>query len=75
MRLRVLSPLSQSRRSTHSKKILLLGWVRSIAVVCDVYVVLIAPRLYRLVSYDNMTAIEEITKMEIDLTPAVSLFP
>jgi hypothetical protein len=75
MRLRVLSPLSQPRRSTHSKKILLLGWVRSIAVVCDVYDAPIAPRLYRLVSYDNMTAIEEITKMEIDLTPAVSLFP
>jgi HD-GYP domain-containing protein (c-di-GMP phosphodiesterase class II) len=34
-----------------------------ITVVCDVYDALVSPRPYRLVSYDNRTAIEEITKM------------
>ncbi len=34
-----------------------------ITVVCDVYDALISPRPYRPVSYDNRTAIEEITKM------------
>ena len=34
-----------------------------IIVVCDVYDALISPRPYRPVSYDNRTAIEEITKM------------
>jgi HD-GYP domain-containing protein (c-di-GMP phosphodiesterase class II) len=34
-----------------------------IIVVCDVYDALISPRPYRPVSYDNRTALEEITKM------------
>jgi HD-GYP domain-containing protein (c-di-GMP phosphodiesterase class II) len=34
-----------------------------ITVVCDVYDALISPRSYRRVSYDNRTAIEEITEM------------
>jgi HD-GYP domain-containing protein (c-di-GMP phosphodiesterase class II) len=34
-----------------------------ITVVCDVYDALISPRSYRRVSYDNRTAIEEITTM------------
>ena len=34
-----------------------------IIVVCDVYDALISPRPYRSVSYDNRTALEEITKM------------
>ncbi|HUO76590.1 MAG TPA: HD domain-containing phosphohydrolase [Thermodesulfovibrionales bacterium] len=34
-----------------------------IIVVCDVYDALISPRPYRPVSYDNRTAIEELTKM------------
>ena len=34
-----------------------------IIVVCDVYDALISPRPYRAVSYDNRTALEEITNM------------
>lgn len=34
-----------------------------IIVVCDVYDALISPRPYRAASYDNRTALEEITKM------------
>jgi HD-GYP domain-containing protein (c-di-GMP phosphodiesterase class II) len=34
-----------------------------IIVVCDVYDALISPRPYRSASYDNRTALEEITKM------------
>jgi HD-GYP domain-containing protein (c-di-GMP phosphodiesterase class II) len=34
-----------------------------IIVVCDVYDALISPRPYRPVSYDNRTALEEITRM------------
>jgi HD-GYP domain-containing protein (c-di-GMP phosphodiesterase class II) len=35
----------------------------AITVVCDVYDALISPRSYRRVSYDNRTALEEITTM------------
>ncbi len=34
-----------------------------IIVVCDIYDALVSPRPYRPVSYDNRTALEEITKM------------
>jgi HD-GYP domain-containing protein (c-di-GMP phosphodiesterase class II) len=34
-----------------------------IVVACDVYDALISPRPYRRVSYDNRTALEEITEM------------
>lgn len=34
-----------------------------IIVACDVYGALVSPRPYRPVSYDNRTALEEITKM------------
>jgi HD-GYP domain-containing protein (c-di-GMP phosphodiesterase class II) len=37
--------------------------VVEIIVVCDVYDALVSPRPYRAESYDNRTALEEITKM------------
>lgn len=45
-------------RGIHSKDPL-----TEIIIVCDIYDALISPRPYRPVSYDNRTAIEEITKL------------
>lgn len=49
--------------SGKSRGIQLTDRMVEIIVVCDVYDALISPRPYRSASYDNRTAIEEITKM------------
>lgn len=40
-----------------------LGLLVEIVVVCDIYDALISPRPYRPVSYDNRSALEELTRM------------
>lgn len=49
--------------SGYPRGILLMDLVVEIIVVCDIYDALISPRPYRPVSYDNRTALEEITGM------------
>ena len=49
--------------SGYPRGIALRGRLVEIVAVCDVYDALISPRPYRSVSYDNRSALEEITRM------------
>lgn len=49
--------------SGHPRGIMLADRLVEIVAVCDIYDALISPRPYRPISYDNRTALEEITGM------------
>jgi HD-GYP domain-containing protein (c-di-GMP phosphodiesterase class II) len=49
--------------SGYPRGIKLRNYIVEVIAACDVYDALISPRPYRSVSYDNRTAIEEITEM------------